>query len=196
MIIYHASDFTDIKKFNLDYLEGGEHALGPGVYFSTTDKHFKFYFNGSKDGKVYITELNERGLVSSEDKVSTKMLLSLLKLFPGQEFIEKHKTELIKEFSGLDFPKFFESFPFLIYKYKYEEKYKYDIDLSNFNLKTFLEEFSKVSGVNSIKIKNGSRIDILVINPKVLNIINSYNPLKDEKPKEKKKKRTKNKVIK
>lgn len=42
-ILYHGSFCKTIKKFNLNFLYGGEHSIGIGIYFTKNLEVIKFY---------------------------------------------------------------------------------------------------------------------------------------------------------
>ena len=82
--IYHGSFEKKIKSFNLNYLEGGEHSFGIGIYF-TKNKECLKYYSESEDykGNIYIAKLNclDSEIKNFNDTLTEQELNSLIKEF-------------------------------------------------------------------------------------------------------------------
>jgi len=182
IFIYHATAET-IDKFNLNYLEFGEHNFGPGIYFSTKSDNIDFYLNEDEiNGKIYKTEIDITGMVLYYDLLNNKKIVEKLVDSLPFDLTKEEKEKLISKYNNKNYLYIFDNLPYEIYKMRPELT-------SNTKNKTFLKDFlinmSKNTGINSMFVQNGTfRDEIVVFNPDVLeikeNILENKN-LKKEK---------------
>lgn len=180
MKIYHLTDCKNITQFNLDYLDGGEHVNGPGVYFTSNHENldYDFYFNGDPEGTIYEVEIDVNNYFKSDDKINKEIIDSMIDLSIDKDILNQYKDELYNRYLNQNILLFLQEFPFKSY---YFEK-NFGIINNDFkeDLKTFCLNFCKASNKDGMIMKfNEKRTDILVMNPYSLTIEHSFQPLKE-----------------
>ncbi len=89
MIAYHGSG-VEIKEFNLNYLEGGEHSFGIGIYFTTNKKFTEYYVQ--EGGFVHKCEFDDSSFISFDAQLESKHFEAL-----GIEYISGDFEKIIHE---------------------------------------------------------------------------------------------------
>ncbi len=138
--LYHGSYAKNIRKFNLNYLEGGEHNLGIGIYF-TKNKEILSFYSEDEDykGNIYIVNLkcSESEIRNVNDTLSKAELFSLIKKLRLSLSEEEINNCLKQKLEDIHF--------YIFNNYLYKNN-KYTI--SN---KMFLKKFVKATKIKAFK---------------------------------------------
>ncbi len=161
--LYHGSYAKDIRKFNLNYLEGGEHNLGIGIYFTKNKEVLGFYSEDDDyKGNVYIIDLNcsESEIRNVNDTLTANELLSLIKKFRLSLTKEEIDNCLKQKMENIHFY-IFNKFLFIENKYKFSNK-------------EFLKKFVKATKIKVITkeapYNDFIRTDYCVMDPRVIKL--------------------------
>lgn len=181
MKIYHLTDCKNITQFNLDYLDGGEHLNGPGVYFTSNYENldYDFYFNGDEDGTIYQVEINEINYFNFDDKVNKELIQCMIESSIDINILNQYKQEIYNRYLNKNILLFLQEFPFK--RYYFEKNFGIINNDFKETLKSFCLNFCKITNKDGMIINfNDKRKDILVMNPYILTIEHSFQPLKDK----------------
>lgn len=163
--LYHGSYSKDIRKFNLNYLEGGEHSFGIGIYFTKNKEVLKFYSEDDDyKGSIYIVNLNcfEFEIRNVNDTLTKNELLSLIKEFKLSLTQVQINSCLKQKMEN-------------IHSYIFNEFLCVNNNSNHkFNNKEFLKKFVKATRIKVIKkeasYNNFIRIDYCVMDPKIIEL--------------------------
>lgn len=168
IIRYHGSNNRDIKEFNLDYLEKGEHQDGVGIYFTLNKKDTDYY--SGINGCVYEVELNPKKMLKQTQIISEGVIMNLIKHSPNyDEFIHDFIDLGQKKLTKFQICKTISSF----YKDMQPKEFfrSFSGDIYSGQLKELLNNFVKFSGYDMMMIDFGTEVkNVVVFNPKIIEI--------------------------
>ncbi len=166
-----------IDEFNLNFLNGGEHQDGIGIYFTLKKQHTEYY--SGVNGNVYEVELSPQKILNQKDIIKNDLIFNLIKHSPYLEeifndFVDITQKGMTKEraikevrsfYQNMEAKTFLKTFSNDIYKDKYKE---------------FVENLNKFGNYDLMTINFNEVKNIVVFNPKIIKIKKNLN-LKAEK---------------
>jgi hypothetical protein len=167
MICYHATDH-DITKFNLDWLNYGEHNFGLGIYFSDRNDNIDFFMNENPNGNIYKVDTPDDTMVQWHSLCDKEKLYNFIHSYLSTFDILADKTEEIyNKYQNKNYLYIMCNLPWEIYKFMEEYK-RMDDDY----LKNYLINFVKYTGITSMFAQNGTfRNEVLILDVETIEIL-------------------------
>jgi len=166
---FHATG-ADIKEFNLEWLNGGEHTFGVGIYFSTSKDKLSFYLEEEEKPKIYETEIQSENIVLWHHIIDVSIIKKLIDNSQyKQELLSQYGYEYyLKKYKNKNYLYFIKNFIHEIWELK-------DIEIKGTYYKEFLNQLAEIN-IDGMFMENGTfRNEIIVFNPSAITITKVFN---------------------